>query len=198
MLSIIGETLKAEGYSRRGKYFYLRRGRNWGVFQFQSSVKSSSEEVIFTINLGVFSGGLDEFFSTLKSGRPSIESCHWNERIGFLLPDPHDKWWVLTDDDSVRSLVTEEVTRTVISAGLPAIETHISDERLCEVWLTGKAPGLTTTERLVYLSVFLKAKNDVDDLRKVVQELRTVSQGKATESMAERHIQRLQSWKTNE
>ena len=83
LLSIIGETLKAEGYSRRGKYFYLRRGRNWGVFQFQSSVKSSSEEVIFTINLGVFSGGSTNSFLLSSLVDPRLGAVTGVKELGF-------------------------------------------------------------------------------------------------------------------
>jgi hypothetical protein len=141
------------------------------LLDFQKSRNSTNSEKIFTINLGVCSGELLQFFSPdLLNKKPSIEVCHWRERIGFLLPEHQDKWWTIRTAESLNILFSE-LEEIIIHIAIPAIKLHLSDEQLSNEWLSGKSPGLTDTQRLVNLSVLLRSIGDIDSLLGVYKEL---------------------------
>ena len=177
--------------------YYLRQGNNWGLMEFQKSGKSNSDEIIFTINLGVCSGRLLEFFSPkLLERKPSIEVCQWRERIGFLLPERQDKWWLIRSTDLLPPLV-DELKHCLVRVGIQAIEQHLSDEQLCGEWSSGKSPGLTDIQRLVNLSVLRKASGADNALREVLRELEDKSTGKPTALMVKQHLKNLDQVRTS-
>jgi hypothetical protein len=188
----IGSFLKTKGFSRKGNCFYFRQGNNWGLLDFQKSRKSTAEEISFTINLGICSGKLQEFFSpdSLEQ-KPSIEACQWRERVGFLLPEHQDKWWLVRDVGPLASLV-DELKGCLVRMVIPAIEQHLSDDLLCVEWSSGKSPGLTDIQRLMNLSVLLKVSGAANTLYDVMQELEVKSTGKPTASMVKQHLRRLE------
>lgn len=192
LIKQIGSLLKAKGFSRKGNCFYLRQGDNWGLLDFQKSRKSTADEIIFTINLGVCSGKLLEFFSPdLLEQKPSIEACHWRERVGFLLPERQDNWWLVRATEALDPLV-DEVKSCLILVAIPTIEQHLSDEQLCNEWSSGRSPGLTDIQRLVNLSVLLKVAGADSALREILKELEDKSAGKSTASIVKQHLQHLE------
>lgn len=192
LIKEISSLLKEKGFSRKGNCFYLQQGNNWGLLDFQKSRKSTADEVSFTINLGVCSGRLLEFFSpdSLEQ-KPSIEACQWRERVGFLLPERQDKWWLVRDIEPLASLV-DELKGCLVRVAIPAIEQHLSDELLCGEWSSGKSPGLTDIQRLMNLSVLLKVSGADSALRDVMKELEVKSAGKPTASMVKQHLRNLE------
>lgn len=191
LIKEISSLLKEKGFSRKGNCFYLRQGNNWGLLDFQKSRKSTADETIFTVNLGICSGRLLEFFSPdFLEQKPSIEACHWRERVGFLLPGRRDKWWVIRVAEPVHSLV-HELKGCLDQVAIPAIEQHLSDEQLSSEWLSGKSPGLTDIQRLMNLSVLLKAAGN-NKLREVREALVEKSVGKPTALIVKRHLQNLE------
>jgi hypothetical protein len=190
LITAISPLLKEKGFSRTGTRFYLRQGNNWGLLDFQKSRKSTADETIFTVNVGVCSGKLLTFFSPDSPQKPSIEVCHWRERLGFLLPDRQDRWWVIRVTEPLSSLV-DELKDYLAGAAVPAIERHLSDEQLCNEWLAGKSSGLTDIQRLINLSVLLKAAGAEDALRETLIELQAKSEGKPTAPMVKQHLRRL-------
>lgn len=192
LIKEIGSLLKEKGFSRKGNCFYLRQRNNWGLLDFQKSRKSTADEIVFTMNLGVCSGRLLEFFSPdLLEQKPSIEVCHWHERVGFLLPERQDKWWLIRAAEPLDSLV-DELKGSLVRVAIPAIEQHLSDGQLCSEWLSGKSPGLTDIQRLVNLSVLLKVSGADSALREILKELEEKSAGKPTALMVKQHLQSLE------
>lgn len=187
----ISAFLRERGFSRSGNCFYVQQAGNWGLLCLQKSRRSTTKEALFTINLGVCSGRLIEFFSPeAAEQKPSIEACHWRERAGFLLPKPKDKWWVIHEVEPLNSLL-EELKDFLVQAIIPEIERHLPDEYLCNEWLSGKSTGLTDIQRLMNLSVLLKAASAEDKLSEVRKELEDMSAGKPTAFMIKQHLQRL-------
>lgn len=183
--------LRAYGFSRSGSTFYLRKAGNWGVINFQKSKDSSVDNIVFTVNLGIASTRLLAFFSHIRPDmKPSVWDCHWRERLGYLLPEHSDIWWTINSTTPVDEL-GQEIQGYVVNLGVPELEKYISDEALRDLWLSGRAPGLTDFQRLMYVSVLLKALGPLDRLDSVLEELQRISVGKPSAMTAEIHIQRL-------
>ncbi len=191
LLREIGSLLKERGFSRKGSCFYLRQGNNWGLLAFQKSRKTTANRVIFTINLGICSGRLTQFFSPeLMTKRPSIETCHWRERLGFLLPEHGDKWWSVQAGEPYNSPIGE-LKANLDSTAIPALERHLSDAQLCSEWLSGRSPGLTDLQRLINLSVLLKASAEDTAFSMVLKELEGKLAANPSASRVKQYVQRL-------
>lgn len=192
LIAQIAPSLKEHGFVKNSNRFYLKGENNCGLIDFQKSTKSTPSEVVFTINVGVRSDALVDFFDPdALDKRPTIEDCHWRSRIGFLLPGKCDKWWVIDSFDSLENL-KYELALCVTDIAIPALDLHISDKYLCKEWLAGKSPGLTNIQRLIYLSVLLKKSGNRDDYEGVVREMMRESEGGASESRVKVHLRQLE------
>lgn len=109
LLKNIYHTLREYGYSHRAGIFYKKNEDNWGVIGFQKSWSSSNEFGIkFAINLGVYSKAIAELLDpTCIKPRPLVWDLHWGQRIGLLLPEKNDKWWVIDEETSMEFLEQE-------------------------------------------------------------------------------------------
>lgn len=188
----IAPVLKGHGFSRKGLTFYINRDGNYGLINFQKSTKSNSDMIIFTINIGVISRRLLQFFSAeQRSTDLFVDNCHWRERIGFMLPTRQDKWWTIEANTSTEHLA-EELCEYIVSLAIPEINKYIEDEALRDLWLSGRSPGLTNFQRLMNLSVMVKALGPSDELESVMRDLQQAVEGQPTASVAERHLRRLE------
>src|SRR6266446_4056805 len=95
VIKVIGTRLKTLGFTQRGKAFTIATGANCGIIDFQRSVKSSKNALLFTITLGVVCGDLLDSGSS-AARKAQILDAHVRQRIGMLLPDCPDKWWEIT------------------------------------------------------------------------------------------------------
>jgi len=151
LLSVIDENLKPLGFIRKGSIFRLLDHNNCGIIEFQQSDKSTQENLVFTINLGVACGDI------LCSGSSSISKAriidaHLRQRIGMFLPERPDKWWDL--NPSVNSeLLAQEVTDLLLKKGVPYIKGLLETKALVALWESGQSPGLTAFQRTRYLSL---------------------------------------------
>jgi hypothetical protein len=118
------------------------------------------------------------------------EHGHWRERLGFLLPQHSDVWWTIDKDTDIHALGNALVDM-VRNIAVPEVIRHVSDDNLMTLWLSGKSPGLTNTQRLEYLTVLLKNKGWDDLLYKIVEELKAISAGKPYASSVEAHLKLL-------
>ena len=185
------ELLKRVGLVRAKQKFSIRQNSNIGLIDFQRSTKSSSERVVFTVNIGVWSDRIARSSSTSTKSEPTtIEDCHWRERIGFLSPDRQDKWWLIESPSDMDAIHTT-LLPLLENVAVPSLLRHLSDAVLRDEWLEGNAPGLTTLQRLMYLIVLLKEIGPTDRIEEVVLELRQESEGKATEATVLRHLTKL-------
>jgi len=188
--TIVAPALKQEGFSRRKHRFYRRTEGHWGLIEFQKSVKTTAEAVTFTVNIGVVSKRLVRFFSPQDvEAVPTIGNCHWRERLGFLLPERDDTWWIA--DTTSSDQVVAEVLTQLVDIGIPELTKHMDDSVLKELWLSNQSPGLTNLQRLMNLSVLLKDNRSHDALQKVIEQLRQISEGKPTAPVVQNHLRKL-------
>ena len=118
---------------------------NCGIIALQKSVKSSSREIVFTINLGVVSAKIADINpSTLD--KVSITDACLRQRVGMLLPDRTDKWWKVTERTDCEQL-TNDVVRLILNTAVPYVNNYISSVALKQLWESGQSPGFTVVQR---------------------------------------------------
>lgn len=163
------------GFLRRRQRFCARRVRNLAVIEFQKSRRSTKTKTLFTVNLGICSDTLFKFFSDGREPEfPSLGECHWTERLGFLRTIPEDKWWVIDEQcnlDKLSTELVEDLTRIAI----PKMDSLVDDCALKALWHTGRASGLTEFQRLMNLSVLLKATKS-EKLGTIIEELKRLGE----------------------
>lgn len=140
LLHSMAATLEPLGFERSGLLFRRVYGANAALIEFQSSDRSSTERMVFTLNLGILCGSL------LTDIRP-LEKCETMDaqlrrRIGHLLPEAHDKWWEVTGSTDIAPLA-HELSADLIHRAIPYLEKYADTEALIELWKSGQSPGLT-------------------------------------------------------
>ncbi len=147
----------------------------------------------FTINLGVSSGvitknlGIGNDDPTIK---PEVWECHWKKRIGNLLPIKKDYWWIIDDQTKFEQLKKEIIT-IINTLAVPDIETHISDQILESLWLSGVSVGITEFERYMYLTIILHSYKR-ENLHAIIKELKEYAKSKSIEFAANDHIKMIE------
>jgi hypothetical protein len=153
LLKALTPFLKAYGNTRRGQNFHTRRDGNWGVINFQ---RGRYAELKFTVNLGVFSQTIDNFYQEWgkdKDAPPERGCDHWRDRIGSLLPRRLDKWWVIDGETELPDLIEE--LKAALPLGIAEIEKHIRDEDFRDYLLAGNCAGYSDLHRLKCLAVLV-------------------------------------------
>lgn len=171
IINDVTPSLRERGFKKSGASFYLQNEESWGIVNFQKSTKSSSEHIVFTVNLGVASKRLLKLSSTLHVGsRPGIWDCHWQERLGHLLEEKKDVWWTVEYQTPIDQL-SHQIQEYIFNFGVSEVLKYMSDESLRALWLSDKSPSLTKIQRLKYLSVLLKEIGPRELLDSVQDEL---------------------------
>jgi hypothetical protein len=183
------QLLNKAGFKGRGNTFILKKDDVWSLINFQKSRKSSITEVIFTVNLGIASSTLFDFYAK-EVEQPKIEDCHYQQRIGFLLPQNHDKWWTINSETDMDGLCVE-LKKILSEYAFIELERYSSNSALRDLWLSDKCPGLTDTQRLMNLTVLLKKNGPKDIFKEVLEGMRLTTENKPTAPTIERHIQKL-------
>jgi uncharacterized protein DUF4304 len=111
------QKLRDLNFSRRGVTLRKISNGNAAIIEFQKSVKSGREKILFTINLGVVCGKLLEEWPPALARAGSIDA-HLRERIGMLLPERSDKWWQIGPETDADALVSE-VSRLIFEEAVP-------------------------------------------------------------------------------
>jgi len=181
--------LNKHGFKGRGNTFISKKNDIYCLINFQKSRKSSAAEVIFTVNLGIASSALFNFFSK-EVKQPTIEDCHYRQRIGFLLPQRVDKWWTINLDTEMNKLC-DELKRCLVEYAFIELEKYSSNESLRDLWMSDKCPGLTDTLRLMNLTVLLKKIGPTDIFDEVVEKMRLATQNKPVAPTIAMHIKKL-------
>jgi len=151
VLDAIKETLRPLGFKKKGSALVADRGDVLHVINLQKSTSSTADTRIVTINLGVYSKTLAGCLGTASSVA-SVWDCHWQERLGFLGPEPMDKWWTMqTESDAHKA--GQEMIGLLTERALPLLEGLRTTEQLRALWATGNSPGITEMVRDRYLSI---------------------------------------------
>jgi hypothetical protein len=190
LLEQIAALLKAYNYTKKGSTFFLEKSGNKGLIDFQKSKNKPSDGTSFTINLGIFSTELWRRTGDPVKEKPDISMCHWSQRIGFLLPQKED-YWFLIPDNTPADVTISEIRKIITEIAIPVIDTHIADEDLAEAWLKGEGGGLTKYTRFTYLTTLLKIKND-PRLPAAVDELKSLAKTKTMEYSIKEFLKDLQ------
>lgn len=152
-MKLMRPLMKAHGFTSRGNNFYKKHSQgNTGIINVQKHWRGLPK---FSINIGVYSLSLAEFFlekfhQTNIKIIPSIADSHWQIRIGHLIPREHparqkdkfwqqvgDKWWDYDDTTDVEELFNE-IKPLIIEFGIPAMDKHLSDGQLIEEWIASE------------------------------------------------------------
>ena len=184
--------IKGEGFSKRGTVFYSKNSGNWEIIEFQKSQSGDVDTVAFTINLAIASIKLMKFFDPDRQMTlPERDERHWDKRIGLLLPSREDKWWVLSNKNSMDEVVNV-ISSYLIILVIPELKKFSSDLALRDLWLSGISPGLTEVQRLLNLTVLLTHLGPMDALPEVIERLKVLSAARPTEAMVQTYLKKLE------
>jgi len=184
LMKLMKPFMKIQGFSSRGNNFYKRHQQgNIGIINVQRNKEGLPK---FTINIGIYSVVLAKYFlagfnQKEVKGYPALGDYHWETRIGFLVPKQnvyrqkderwlkgYDKWWDYEDTTDVEALF-REISELITEFAIPAIDKHITDEKLIEAWF----PAVENDNQhlLKDLSVLLLAAAQKEKLKIVLDKL---------------------------
>lgn len=158
LLLTLDASLASEGF-RRKKSTYVKKSDYYLYFvNWQISNDDLPGKIKFTINIGVHDLTLAKILEA--DAFPDVWDCHLNERIGFLMPEQDDKWWIVEVISPVSDHLSDEMLSVVKKYVLPYFSKFSKSEDLREMWATGIAPGQTDRQRLYFIE--LLAKKDLN------------------------------------
>ena len=141
----IASALLPLGFRRKGLVFTRQLGEVTHILSLQSSTSSTASVLKLTVNLGVWVSSLAQ-----AGSKPDLWSAHWQERLGFLMPQRIDYWWEISSDrDAERA--TREIVEAIQMHAVPQLEQLASKNALVALWRTGRSPGLTAFQTKRYL-----------------------------------------------
>ena len=180
--STIAPALAEARFREQQGCFVRRESLNLLVIEPQQSIKSTSVEILFTFNLKVISARLAPLVDGCQHVSPGCPVAHWRKRLGGLLLRPRDHWW------SFDGNVPTDALDVLVNSGLPAIGAVAADESLRDLWLTGRAPGLSDLQRVIYLSTLLALLGPTQQLSDCVSTLQAVAPADPTRGRVDRHL----------
>jgi hypothetical protein len=123
----VAPALRELGFKGSGQRYHLPVPGHYALLGFQKMRFGTRHDVMFTINLLACSHAAWTALvaRTPHYGPKPILGAHyeepiWSERIGFLLPEPHDHWWHVLDDTDTAALA-DDVIGVVRTYGMPAL-----------------------------------------------------------------------------
>jgi len=191
LTTAITPTLRDLLFRKVGLYYFRKRSDNWELLQFQRSWSNTADATRFTINCGIVSFRLARFVLGSVPKMPTPEyNWHYSQRLGFLMPGGQDTWWTLDASTAVDSLGSE-LSGLIVDLAIPTLDTHVSDEALRDLWLSGRSPGLTDVHRLMYVSVLLRDLGPREQYDSVRSELGVLTRKRPISVMVSEHLQQL-------
>jgi hypothetical protein len=195
LLKALTPLLKSYGYARRGQNFRRQKGGNWDMLFFQKGKWNTKTELEFTVNLGIFSRAIDNFYQEWgKETPPEWGYDHWRKRIGSLLPGGRDKWWVIDASTELPKLIEE--LKSVLPLAIAEVEKYIRDEDFRDYFLADphNCGGYVNQHRLKCLAVLVTVYGPPEKLPAIFAEWRACPTYTIYEDVRqeiESHIERL-------
>ena len=127
----VAPALRSMGFKGSGQHYHLPVPDHFALLGFQKLRFGTRHDVMFTINLLACShadwAALVE--ENPRYGPNPVLGAHyeeplWSQRIGFLMPEPHDHWWQVLDDTDTDALA-DEVVGVLREYGVPALRAHL-------------------------------------------------------------------------
>ncbi len=113
-------------FKRVRNTFYYSPGKNWGIIDFQKSTKSSSDKIIFTVNVGVASERIINFLNLIdQNKRPGIWDTQWRVRLGQLM-QLGDFWWTIDQVTNVSEL-GQTLFNNILTTAIQEIQKYMRD-----------------------------------------------------------------------
>ena len=105
----LAKRLKADGYRKSGRTFYLADDSRTAVVNVQGSKSNLGDEGTFTVNLGVYFPDVAQITNAIPfTGRfPREYNCTIRKRVGKLMSDGNDFWWSVNSDRGVDPLAKD-------------------------------------------------------------------------------------------
>ena len=172
--SVVKPTLREVGFTQAGQTFFRRLPEVTHVINFQKNRHNTATDLTFTVNLGAKSCRLGtllgpEDCSTKR--QPDIWSCHWQTRLGHLLPRIQaDYWWEFIDEERGAEELAN-ITDALMAYGVPALNALSSDKNLRDLWLSGERGHLTEILRLRYVHYLVQQLGPVERVREIERQL---------------------------
>lgn len=139
----VGDKAGQHGYVRNGNYFRKQSGDFLSLIEFQKSKDGVPGEVKFTVNLGVVWRRLLGVFDSFEKAK--IVDAHLMERMGFLLDERRDRWWVISSSSDL-AVVEDEISSILEDRAIPYLEKYSNAPALVGLWNSGISPGLTKVQ----------------------------------------------------
>src|SRR5256885_6449528 len=121
LLKELRPTLAEYGFRRSSQNFVIESSECWGLINFQKSLYSSAQEKKFTVNVAIAAKRVLHFYDEPGDKSPLHYKCHWEVRLGQLIPGNGDCWWTLPDEPSY-SPVLVEVKELVVGRAVPIVK----------------------------------------------------------------------------
>lgn len=176
-------------FLRQGQNFVIESPECWGVVNFQRSLYSVPGETSFTVNAGVASKKILSFCGEPANKAPRHYCCHWESRIGQLIPGNLDRWWTLSDERSHEN-ITPELKDRIVRLVIPVVRGHLSEDGILRLW-EGNNPGLFEYPRLKYKSILLAERGELKSLPQIFERIREICGSSLARAGAEEHIARM-------
>ena len=192
LVQACGYVLAEQSFEQKGNAFYFSNAENKAIISFQKSPKTTSSEILFTLELGLFSGAIHDFMAADTTvDFPAIASCHWRKNIGAYLEVKNDdpKWWSVRHTQT--QILQKEIMTILINKAIPDLKQTMTDSRLGALWFGGAAPGLTEFQRLCYLSILLKNINREKELMDVLAQLEEQFSNTDQDEMLQMHLSKI-------
>ena len=153
ILAAMSELLRPVGFRKSGATFTRPLSDVVHLIGLQSSQSSTSTCFRMTLNLAVWVPAAAED----GNNGPDILSAHWRQRIGTLMPERNDHWWVISSEEEGKVAV-QEIGHALRAYGLTALDGLSTSEALARLWRSGASPGLTQRLAQRYLQRVEKRK----------------------------------------
>ncbi|RKE52417.1 DUF4304 domain-containing protein [Sphingobacterium detergens] len=186
LLSLIKIDLKNSGFTKSGTSFVFKYGKNQVILNFQKSNSSSKDEVVFTVNCGIYSDMLNLKVRGESLSKPTTIDCHWQHRIGAFFNEGQDKWWTISNPKQLKE-VADDVCADLKGRVVPTLINNCSDEKLKELFLNGKLRGTNEYMRVVYVTSLMIIDGDTR-LRETTKAMLAEVKGTSIESVVADHL----------
>lgn len=146
--------LKPKGFKKSGSTFSASNEDLTYFIDIQSSQGSNAAMLKMTVNIEIYSSTV---YKLQDTSLPEKWSRHYKERIGFLLDNPHDKWWTINNEQDANDSANE-ISDLIIKRVLPTFDALKTTGDLATLWNQNKCPGLTEHQRKEYLNLLNAVK----------------------------------------
>jgi hypothetical protein len=126
----IAPLMREQGFRKQRNTFWIRGDGTWGVVNFQKSQWNTSDDVSFTINVGVEADVLRA--DLRREEPPHYATCSIDDRIGALL-GRGDTWWELRGPDDLGT-VADEVEQALTVCAIPFVKEFPEQRSLLSYW----------------------------------------------------------------